>query len=265
MTVVLLYSAPFEGGRINESLPEKKPLSSMIISGKWFDKRIISVQTGIGKVNAAHAVTVVMHRYSPDLIISFGVGGAYPGTGLNIGDIAIAEREIYGDEGVLLANGFRQMDEIGIPLWKRGRKKYFNEFNMDKKIVKKAFKLITGHRYSCQRVSTEEDETVIPATPPFIKGGRGDFRMKCKTGSFVTVSTSTGTLQKALELKQRYNPICENMEGAAITHVCAMYQIPVLEIRGISNIVDDRDKSKWKLNLAAKNCQEAVIMVLEGI
>jgi len=139
---------------------------------------------------------------------------------------------------VLLSNGFFQMDEIGIPLWKRGRKKFFNEFTMDKGLVKKAFLIIASHLSR---------------------------KMKSKTGTFITVSTCTGTLQKAFELKERYNPLCENMEGAAITHVCTMYQIPVLEIRGISNRVDERDKSKWELDLAAKNCQEAVIMVLRGI
>ena len=55
------------------------------------------------------------------------------------------------------------------------------------------------------------------------------------------------------------------MEGAAVAHVCAMYKIPVIEMRGVSNIVEDRDRSKWDLALAAENCQKAVIEVLSSL
>ena len=47
------------------------------------------------------------------------------------------------------------------------------------------------------------------------------------------------------------------MEGAAIAQVCAIYNIPVFEIRGISNIAGIRDKRRWNLSLASENCQKA--------
>jgi nucleoside phosphorylase len=41
-----------------------------------------------------HAAT--LHRkFSPSAVINFGIGGAYP-SGAEIGDIAIADKEIYG-------------------------------------------------------------------------------------------------------------------------------------------------------------------------
>jgi len=40
------------------------------------------------------------------------------------------------------------------------------------------------------------------------------------------------------------------MEGAAVAHICSMYGIPVIEIRGISNIIEDRDMKKWNIPLA---------------
>jgi futalosine hydrolase len=51
------------------------------------------------------------------------------------------------------------------------------------------------------------------------------------------------------------------MEGAAIAQVCAIYKIPMLEIRGISNIAGERDKRKWNLDLASENCQELVLKI----
>ena len=56
-----------------------------------------------------------------------------------------------------------------------------------------------------------------------------------------------------------------NMEEAAVAHVCAMYEIPMLEIKGISNIVEDRDKSKWDIRTAAENCQKIMsALIKEG-
>jgi futalosine hydrolase len=49
------------------------------------------------------------------------------------------------------------------------------------------------------------------------------------------------------------------MEGAAIAHVAHLYGIPVGEVRGISNIVTNRDTRAWKLNDAARAAQEAIL------
>jgi futalosine hydrolase len=47
------------------------------------------------------------------------------------------------------------------------------------------------------------------------------------------------------------------MEGAAIAHICTRYGVPMVEMRGISNIVEDRDRGRWNIRLAADNCQQA--------
>ena len=52
------------------------------------------------------------------------------------------------------------------------------------------------------------------------------------------------------------------MEGAAIAQVCTIYKIPMLEIRGISNKVGERDKRKWDLGLASENCQKLLLKLL---
>jgi futalosine hydrolase len=42
------------------------------------------------------------------------------------------------------------------------------------------------------------------------------------------------------------------MEGAAVFYVCLNENIPVLQIRSISNYVEDRDTTKWDIPLAIK-------------
>ncbi|MDP2276882.1 MAG: futalosine hydrolase, partial [Nitrospirota bacterium] len=219
-----------------------KSLALSVYQGNIGKTNIIHIISGIGKTNAAHAATLLIEKFSPSAVINFGIGGAYPSANLRVGDIAIADREIYADEGLRLKDGFHKADEIGIPLLKKGRKKYFNEFPLDKSLVKKAMK-------------------VIPPNPPLVKGGRGDYRIE--TGTFVTVSIATGTSKRAREIEKRFSAsggaICENMEGAAVAHVCAMYGIPMLEIRGISNVVEDRDRGKWDIKTAAENCQRMLL------
>jgi futalosine hydrolase len=72
-------------------------------------------------------------------------------------------------------------------------------------------------------------------------------------------------LKRAKELEKKFHVICENMEGAAVAHVCISYGIPVVEIRGISNTVEDRDMKKWDIRMAAENCQKVVKEFLKEI
>ncbi len=84
-----------------QALPGHPVFSSGTVSGKL----VIFGTSGMGKTNAAHAVTVLIERFSPSCIVNFGIGGAYPSSGLKVGDIAVAEKEVYADEGVLLKDG----------------------------------------------------------------------------------------------------------------------------------------------------------------
>ena len=43
------------------------------------------------------------------------------------------------------------------------------------------------------------------------------------------------------------------MEGAACMMVCQKFNIPSLQIRSISNFIEERNKEKWNLSLAIKN------------
>lgn len=80
---------------------------------------------------------------------------------------------------------------------------------------------------------------------------------------FVTVSTCTGTDSVASEIASRTNGGVENMEGAAIAHVALLHGVPMGEVRGISNLVTNRDVKSWKLKEASLAAQEALTLWLE--
>lgn len=173
------------------------------------------VRMGVGPVNAAHAVTIAITRERPRAIVVCGVGGAYPGSGLSVGDVVCAETEYYGDLGAASPTGFLDMKAIGFPIIESPVALY-NELPLQ----------------------------VFPVSR----------RVK-----FVTVTTCTGTDAAARAIAARTGGAVENMEGAAVAHVAHLHGVPVGEVRGISNIVTDRDHGTWRLKEAASAAQEAVL------
>jgi len=252
--IALMSSVPEEGRSIIKQLKKKsvmggKPLHQGVLQGK----EAVYIISGMGKTNAAHAATILLEKFSPKLLVLLGVGGAYPSSGLTIGDMVVAEKEVYGDEGVMLKDDFHGTEFMGIPLLKKGSRKYFNEFPLDKSLIRRAKNILFPFFFR---------PPLVMQGKKGLKEKRGAF--KIQSGTFVTVSTCTGTGKKALDLEKRFGALCENMEGASVAHVCAMYDTPMIELRGISNIVSERDKDKWNIRLAAAHCQEAAMELLKN-
>jgi futalosine hydrolase len=76
---------------------------------------------------------------------------------------------------------------------------------------------------------------------------------------FVTMNTCTGNDNDARAIEARTGGAVESMEGAAIAHVAALAGIPVGEIRGISNVAGNRDRSAWRVKEAAVAAQEVLL------
>ena len=82
-------------------------------------------------------------------------------------------------------------------------------------------------------------------------------------GRSATVSTCSGTRQAGAGLSQRWNAVIENMEGAAVAQICLRCGIDCLEIRGVSNLVEERDLKKWDIPKAVEGAQRFVLKYLE--
>jgi futalosine hydrolase len=224
-----------------------------LIQGKFFCtgslKKKIKIAlsiSGVGKANAAQSTSILIEKYKPKIIYNIGVAGAYPPSGLKIADIAIAEKEIYGDEGL-----FAQAED------RREKTEY------RKKKTEKIIDFYTLDRINIPICVIDEIE-YYNEFPMFVPEGLKDIRK----GNFVTVSTCTGILKKGREIEKRFNAICENMEGAAVAHIGLLSKIPVVEIRGISNIIEDRTPRPLKKSdiiKASKSCQKFLLDYLEDV
>jgi futalosine hydrolase len=52
------------------------------------------------------------------------------------------------------------------------------------------------------------------------------------------------------------------MEGAAIAQICALHGTPFLELRGISNLTEDRNLASWDLKGGTLVAQQALMNFL---
>ncbi len=59
--------------------------------------------------------------------------------------------------------------------------------------------------------------------------------------------------------------VVESMEGAALHYVCLMEKIPFLQIRSVSNVIGDRDKTQWKIKEALERLNEQLIFLIQKL
>lgn len=236
-SIALVCSVALEAAPLLEHLDAPEKLDSGALRG-WrgtlSNNPVRLLIAGMGKVNAAHALTVLAAREPIRAVLGFGVAGAYPGSGLEIGEVALAQSEHYGDEGVETPEGWLSCEGIGIPLVERGSERYFNEFPIAQDWLSAALR------------ASEAQGHPLPHGP------------------FVTVSNCSGTMARGNQLARRFGALCETMEGAAYAHTALLIGAPFLEVRGISNQVEDRDRTSWRLPEAAAAAAEIVPSLVEA-
>ncbi|MDP4185293.1 MAG: futalosine hydrolase [Bacteroidota bacterium] len=71
--------------------------------------------------------------------------------------------------------------------------------------------------------------------------------------------------KKIQDIRQKFNPDVESTEGAAVFYVCLQQKIPFLQLRAISNYVEDSDKCEWNIPLALENLSLALFSVLNRL
>ena len=184
---------------------------------------------GVGKVNTAAGLAGAVERLEPTSVIQFGIGGAFVGSFLSVGMVAVAEGEVHLDTGVRTDTGWEGMESLGFPLLK-GDTPFYNIFPTDAGLTQKVLEATGAH----------------PCT-------------------FGTSETVTGSFDDARTFHERFDVSIESMEGAAAAQVCLALGVPFAELRGVSNIVGERDKRAWNIPAAVRAVNGAVERVVEAL
>jgi len=81
----------------------------------------------------------------------------------------------------------------------------------------------------------------------------------------ITVNTVHGNISSIERVINQLNPDVESMEGAACFMVCQYFNVPCVQIRAISNKVEERDISKWNIPLAINNLNVALEKIIKDL
>ncbi len=236
--VLIIVAMKFEASKIEHHLENLSNANSVIfpyVTGTIGNVPVAICVGGIGKINAAAATAAMIERLEPQLIINTGCAGAYMDSGLSIGDLAMASVEVLGDDGAITSTGWLDLQAMKLPYFKSNSQLYYNEIPLSENAIENAIKVATHHSIAIT------------------------------VGRSTTVSTCSGSLKQADKLALRCNAITENMEGAAVALTSLRYNINCLEIRGISNMVEERNMDRWNIKLAVGNVQDFVLKYLEEL
>ena len=184
--------------------------------GKMYEKKVVVVRCGIGKVNAAVCTQIMVDRFNVNMIINIGVAGAVNNK-LDIADIVISRDAIQHD---MDATGFGY--KVGeIP------RMDVSCFKADDRLIQLAKKAgsnkITEHKVFVERI---------------VSGDQFISDMKVKE-----------------RLINDFDAFCTEMEGASIAHVCYLNKIPFVIIRSISDKADNSAEMNFEefTQIAADN------------
>jgi futalosine hydrolase len=70
-------------------------------------------------------------------------------------------------------------------------------------------------------------------------------KIKLKKVTAISINEISTSAQKIAWYRERFNPVTESMEGAALHYVALMENIPFVQLRAISNYIGVRNKSNW--------------------
>ncbi|MCI5137844.1 MAG: futalosine hydrolase [Candidatus Electrothrix sp. AR1] len=194
-------------------------------------KNTCCLVTGIGPVETTLSLAGILHK-QPEIscVLTFGIAGAYlkNDTSIQAGllDLCLAEQEILGDLGIQLSDKVQPF---------RGDLPVRDRFVLDQGLLLTAGRIL------------------------------GDADIAYKQGTFVTVNCASGTQRRGDQLGRQFHGLCENMEGAAVARVCEAFSLPCLEVRCISNMVEDRNRKNWRLQEACVQAGRVAAVIAAGI
>jgi futalosine hydrolase len=81
----------------------------------------------------------------------------------------------------------------------------------------------------------------------------------------ITSNSVHGNIESIARIKNISSADVESMEGAAFLFACLSEHVPCLQIRSVSNRVEERDKSRWSLELALKNLNTVLNEIMKSL
>ncbi|MDQ0207762.1 futalosine hydrolase [Alkalicoccobacillus murimartini] len=172
--------------------------------------------TGVGPTKAAARTATELATHSYTFVINAGVAGGFKGKA-DIASTVVASSIVAADLGSESEEGFLPVDQLGL-----GSPEVLPDLNKAQKLTKK----LEGLGASV---------TLAP---------------------ILTLATVTGTNETTTQLMNRFpTAAAEAMEGHGVAVAAELANVPVLEVRTISNQVGPRDRDAWRIKDALQELE----------
>ncbi|GAB2554715.1 5'-methylthioadenosine/S-adenosylhomocysteine nucleosidase [Gracilibacillus alcaliphilus] len=195
--------------------------------GTMAGKEVVVLKSGIGKVNAAIATTILFERFHPSVVINTGsAGGFHPS--LEVGDVVISSDVVHHDVDVT-AFDYQYGQVPGLP----------PVFQADPVLVEKAL-------YAVKQLDNVQAMKGLIST--------GD--------AFMEDADKVEAVRKVFP-----SMIAAEMEAAAIAQVCYQYARPFVVIRALSDIAGKNSSISFDefLKIASANAANIIVNVVENL
>lgn len=225
LKILIVFATELEADRLLNELMKNK---IPVSNGSNFNINNLNVEifiSGIGIPLATYSLTKKVISDTYDLIINAGICGSY-NDDLIIGDCVSVILDEFADIGTVYGdNSFKTLFEEGLL---EPDKKPFN----------------SGKLYNPLKSNIDTELPKVTA---------------------ITVNSVSGNKDQIKYRKEKFNPDIESMEGAAVAFVCIKEKLNLLQIRAVSNKVEERNKDNWNIPFALDNLIDELFRILENI
>jgi adenosylhomocysteine nucleosidase len=212
--------------------------------GTLVGREVVVVRSGVGKVNAALCAQILVDRFGVTHIINTGVaGGVDPALGHL--DLVISTALVYYDVDST-ALGYAPTEVPGLPT---------SVFIADPVMADEAMRAAFGVEKDMKEKLTALGQTLnATGHPPML-------------GRIATGDNFVASEEIKEQIRRLCDPVCIDMEGAAIGHVAVLNGVPFLVIRCISDSSNERGIHDFTFNErpAAEKCALTVLALLDSL
>lgn len=225
----IIGAMPQEVKTLSEYLDNSQPTEVAgitLLSGTISDVPVVVMQSGIGKVNATLATTLMIERYQPSAIINTGSAGGI-GEGLAVGDVVIGDNVTHHDVDVT-AFGYVAGQMADMP----------ENYPCDEYLIRLARQAATAFP------NANIHHGQIVSGDQFI----------ADSSRFVAIKS---TFPTALAVE---------MEAAAIAQTCYRFGVPFVVVRAISDLANEQASVSFDqfIEQAGKHSAHMVISLLHS-
>ncbi len=203
--------------RLMTNIQTKQIYNLNFIIGKINEKNCILTKSGVGKVNAARTIQIMIDNFDLDMVINVGAAGAINYL-LNIGDVVIANHVLQHDFDIT-AFGHSKGYITGV-----------------------------GDKIYCDKNLVTEFENLIKNSEERI--------YNIKTGIVASGDIFCTEVTMKDKINAKFNADVVDMECASVAQVCYLDNIPFASVRCISDIPNGSNDKTFdeNLKLASKRC-----------